>query len=92
MGGLFRRVAKSAVAAGAAKKVVSHVRERQQGGGFGSHDAPGGEAPPPAPAAPQAAAPPADPIQRLKDLADLKSQGILTDDEFAAQKARILAA
>jgi hypothetical protein len=43
--------------------------------------------PPPAPAAP---AP--DPIQQLKDLADLKQQGILTDDEFAVQKSKILAA
>jgi hypothetical protein len=37
-----------------------------------------------------AAAPPEDPIQRLKDLAELKQQGILTDDEFAVQKAKIL--
>jgi Short C-terminal domain len=29
-------------------------------------------------------------IQQLKDLADLKAQGILTEEEFAAQKARIL--
>jgi hypothetical protein len=47
-------------------------------------------APAPAPAAP--AAPQRDPIQQLKDLADLKAQGILTEEEFAAQKAKILAA
>ena len=47
-------------------------------------------APAPAPAAP--AAPQRDPIQQLKDLADLKAQGILTEDEFAAQKAKVLAA
>jgi hypothetical protein len=29
-------------------------------------------------------------IQQLKDLASLKDQGILTDEEFAAQKAKIL--
>jgi hypothetical protein len=29
---------------------------------------------------------------QLKDLADLKAQGILTEEEFATQKARILAA
>ena len=28
---------------------------------------------------------------QLKDLADLKAQGILTDAEFEAQKAKILA-
>ncbi len=43
-------------------------------------------APPPAPAA----APAADPYEELKKLGDLHSQGILTDEEFAAQKAKIL--
>jgi hypothetical protein len=43
-------------------------------------------APPPQPA--PAAAP--DPVEQLKDLAELKAQGILTDAEFEAQKARIL--
>jgi hypothetical protein len=33
----------------------------------------------------------ADAMQRLKELADLHAQGVLTDEEFAAQKARILA-
>ena len=46
-------------------------------------------APAPAPAAP--AAPARDTVQQLKDLADLKAQGILTDEEFAAEKAKILA-
>ena len=32
-----------------------------------------------------------DPIEQLKQLAELKNQGILTDAEFQAQKARILA-
>lgn len=44
-------------------------------------------------AAIQQQAPPApqrDTIQQLKDLADLKAQGILTEQEFAAQKAKIL--
>ena len=47
--------------------------------------------PPPAPAAPapnQGISP--DAMEQLKQLADLKSQGILTDEEFAAQKAKIL--
>jgi Short C-terminal domain len=44
-------------------------------------------APPPQPAP---AAPP-DPIEQLKELAALKAQGILTDAEFDAQKAKILA-
>jgi hypothetical protein len=36
------------------------------------------------------AAPARDPVAQLKDLAELKSQGILTDAEFEAQKAKIL--
>jgi len=39
---------------------------------------------------PAAAAPPRDTVTQLKELADLKSQGILTDAEFQAQKAKIL--
>ncbi|HET6868475.1 MAG TPA: SHOCT domain-containing protein [Solirubrobacteraceae bacterium] len=38
-----------------------------------------------------APAPQRDTVQQLKDLAELKSQGILTEQEFAAQKAKILA-
>jgi hypothetical protein len=36
-------------------------------------------------------APPTDRLDRLQKLADLRSQGVLTDAEFAAEKARILA-
>jgi hypothetical protein len=46
-------------------------------------------APPPAPAPPPAVD---QTIQQLKDLAALRDQGILTEEEFAAQKARILGA
>jgi len=40
---------------------------------------------PPAPAAEE------DPIAKLKELAALRDQGILTDQEFADQKAKLLA-
>src|SRR6185312_10150261 len=45
-------------------------------------------------AAAQPSAPVAAPnsVQQLKDLADLKAQGILTDQEFTDAKARILSA
>jgi hypothetical protein len=47
------------------------------------------------PAAPPAAAPPVGgisdaTIQQLKELGQLKEQGILTDEEFAAQKHKLL--
>jgi hypothetical protein len=44
-------------------------------------------APPPQPAP----APAPDVVTQLKELADLRTQGILTDAEFEAQKAKILA-
>jgi Short C-terminal domain len=49
--------------------------------------------PPPAPYPPPPTAAPATDatIERLKQLAELKNQGVLTEEEFAAQKARILA-
>jgi hypothetical protein len=46
-------------------------------------------APAPVAAAPVPAAP--DPIMQLTQLGKLHEQGVLTDDEFAAQKAKVLA-
>jgi hypothetical protein len=40
--------------------------------------------------APGPPAPPADPVAQLEQLAALKERGVLTEEEFAAQKARIL--
>ena len=51
------------------------------------------EAAAPEAAAPEAAAPEADvntQIEQVKQLAALKDQGILTEEEFAAKKAQIL--
>jgi hypothetical protein len=50
-------------------------------------------APPPVPAAPAAPAAPTaggDVADELRKLAELRKEGILTDEEFAAQKARLL--
>jgi hypothetical protein len=44
----------------------------------------------PAPAAPQSTGITAEDTQRLQELGRLHEQGVLTDEEFAAQKARIL--
>lgn len=52
-----------------------------------------GQAPPPAAPAPPpvaAAVPEVDVISQLKQLGELRDQGILTEDEFAAQKAKVL--
>jgi hypothetical protein len=89
MPGLLRGVARTAVVAGTATAVSNRV-SRRQAKRWGYMDEPeqaGGyeEPPPPAPAEPAA-----DPIAQLRQLAELKDQGILTEEEFAAQKARIL--
>ena len=50
-------------------------------------------APPPqeyAPPPPAPAAPPEDPITQLERLGALKAQGLITEEEFNAQKAKIL--
>jgi putative oligomerization/nucleic acid binding protein len=44
----------------------------------------------PAAAAPAPAGPSSDAISQLKELGQLHEQGILTDEEFAAQKAKVL--
>jgi hypothetical protein len=44
----------------------------------------------PAPAAAPAAAPSDDTMAQLKQLADMKTSGLLTDEEFATAKARLL--
>ena len=93
MPGLLRGIARTAAVAGTATAVSNRV-SRRQARRWGEQDAaaygepePTYAAPPPAPAP---AAPAVDPIQQLKELAALKEQGILTDEEFAAQKAKIL--
>ncbi|WP_406096775.1 SHOCT domain-containing protein [Kitasatospora purpeofusca] len=94
MPGLLRGVARTAVVAGTATAVSNRVSRRQAG--RWAQQAPSAEPAPAAPAAPPpAAAAPAAPtmeekLDQLKDLATLKDQGVLTEEEFAAQKARIL--
>jgi Short C-terminal domain len=95
MPGLLRGIARTAVIAGTAtavsNRVSRHQAERWQQQGTYPYDqqAPAYEQQP-EPAAPPQAPTAADPIQQLKDLAALKDQGILTEEEFAAQKAKIL--
>lgn len=88
MPGLLRGVARTAVIAGTATAVSNRVSRRQaeRWQGQEMQQAPEQQAPPPAPA------PPAEQstIEQLKELAALKDQGVLTEEEFAAQKAKIL--
>jgi Short C-terminal domain len=94
MPGLLRGVARVAVASGTATAVSNRVSRRQAerwaGQGAPAYMAQTGGEPAPAPG--PAAAPAPDPIERLKELGELRQQGILTDEEFAAQKAKLLGA
>jgi hypothetical protein len=92
MPGLLRGMARTAVVAGTATAVSNRV-SRRQADRWAAQDAqqygpPEPQYQPP-PAAPAAPAGQDDRVQQLKDLAALKEQGVLTDAEFAAEKARI---
>jgi hypothetical protein len=82
MPGLLRGMARTAAVAGTATAVSNRVSRRQ-----GQRWAEQESAYAPAPAA---AAPGPDPIGQLRELAALRDQGVLTEDEFAAQKAKLL--
>jgi Short C-terminal domain len=89
MPGLLRGVARTAVIAGTATSVSNRVSRRQGQRWAGQEEG--------QPAQQQAAAPAAPApggeesvIDQLKELGELKAQGILTEEEFAAQKAKLL--
>jgi hypothetical protein len=84
MPGLIRGVARTAVVAGTATAVSGRVQRRQQARWAEQDQQQYAEAAP-APAAPAAA-----PVDQLKELGELHASGVLTDEEFAAQKARLL--
>lgn len=95
--GLIGTMARTAVVAGTATAVSGGVARRQQARMQQSADAEAWRQqqaqppPPPDPGPPPAAAPPADLVTQLQGLAALRDQGVLTQEEFDAQKARILA-
>jgi len=90
MPGLLRGVARTAVIAGTATTVSNRVSRRQ--GQRWAQQEEAQQAPPPAAPAPTAPAGGQSTIDQLKELGELKAQGILTEEEFAAQKAKLLAA
>ena len=85
MPGLLRGMARTAVVAGTATAVSNRVSRRQANRWAQQEEA--AYEPTPA-AAPVTAAP--DPIEQLKRLGELHQQGVLTDEEFAAEKAKLL--
>jgi hypothetical protein len=98
MPGLLRGVARTAVIAGTATAVSNGVSRRQYGRweqkAAQEQQQQAAQQQQYVQAAPAPAAPPADSmddkIEQLKQLGALHAQGILTDEEFAAQKAKLL--
>ena len=90
--GLLRMAARTAVVAGTATAVSGRVARRQaarydQQAEEEQYQAAPPQAPPPEPApAPQQD----ESMAKLQELAQLHSQGVLSDDEFTAAKAKIL--
>ena len=93
--GLIGGMARTAVVAGTATAVSNRVSRRQAGrwAAQDSNQQPQQQqyqepqyAPPPPPAAPPAD----DKITRLTQLGELKNSGVLTEEEFTAEKAKIL--
>jgi len=88
--GLIRGVARTAAIAGTATAVSNRVSRRQAGRWAQQEQAAQPTAPPPAqPAAP---APPStdDKLAQLKELGELKQNGVLSEAEFEVQKQKIL--
>lgn len=97
MPGLLRGVARTAVVAGTATAVSGRVQRRQQGR-WAQQEQQAAPPPAPEPAPVYAQQPPPPPagddmdakLEQLRQLGDLKAQGVLSQEEFDAQKSRIL--
>jgi hypothetical protein len=79
---LLRGVARTAIRAGTATAVSNRV-SRRQANRWAAQDQ--SMQPQQTPVAPTV-----DPIEQLKQLGELHRSGVLTDEEFAAQKAKLL--
>lgn len=95
MPGLLRGMARTAVVAGTATAVSNRV-SRRQASRWAAQEAQEYPqqyaAPPPEPAPPPVPSGGGESrVDQLKELASLREQGVLTEEEFASEKARILA-
>jgi hypothetical protein len=95
MPGLLRGIARTAVIAGTATAVSNRVSRRQAGRWArqdqqAAYERQAAYAPAPAEPEPEAGMTMDDKLAQLKQLGELKSQGVLTEEEFQQQKSRIL--
>jgi len=85
--GLLRGIARTAAVAGTATAVSNRV-SRRQAGRWAEQEQP--EQPVQEVAPPATSDPMTDKLAQLKDLGELKAQGVLSEAEFEQQKAKIL--
>ena len=88
--GFRRRTRRRALVAGAAVEGLAHHRDTKVRGRQQAADDRGGRLPTTARSQAQYAPPPADPADEIEHLAQLHASGALTDEEFAAAKAKVL--
>ncbi len=89
MPGLLRGIARTAVVAGTATAVSNRVSRRQAGRWAEQEQSQSQAAAQPA-VAPAQGSDMDSKLAQLKDLGELKAQGVLTDAEFEVQKDKIL--
>ena len=87
---LVRRMARTAVVAGTATAVAGRVSRRQDQKWAANDEQQAAAAQAAAPPVAEPAGPAEDPMETLRKLGALHEEGILTDEEFAAEKAKIL--
>ena len=90
---LSRSIARTAVVAATATSVSNRVARRQQGQWAEAAQSPASQGPAPDPAPPTGPTSEgmSDKLALLTQLGDLKAKGVLTEEEFTAQKQTILA-
>ncbi|MFI6393646.1 SHOCT domain-containing protein [Nonomuraea sp. NPDC050540] len=88
--GLIGAMARTAVITGTATAVSGGIQRRQARRMEEQEAASAAQAQAPAPA-PVPATDPAERMRLLRELGQMKADGLLTEEEFAAEKARILA-
>ena len=91
MGIMRRRMRRRAIVGGAAAAGLAYHAGKRRG--EGEYDDEGTEPEEPqsyAPPPPAQSVPDPDPLDELRRLGELHTQGVLTDEEFAAAKAKVL--
>jgi hypothetical protein len=86
---LLRGIARTAVISGTATSVSNRVARRQEGRWAEQEEQESPEQAAPVPAEAPAGGGEST-IDQLQQLGELKTQGVLTEEEFAAQKAKLL--